>query len=103
MDGKVDEIGLADAIYQLKSEFAAAQMQPAPGGIRMPVKSVTVELKVVATKAGEAKAGFKVPVIDLEFGGGGSLSNELTHTITVVFDVPVDADGNQVEMEALPD
>lgn len=88
----VDGIGLADAINQIKAGLAEAQNKPAAPGIWLPVKSVTVELRVVATKEGNARAGFKVPLF--EIGGGGSLSQERTHTITVVFDAPVDENHN---------
>ncbi|MBO3089487.1 hypothetical protein J4038_14505 [Cellulomonas sp. zg-ZUI40] len=51
---------------------------------------MTVELKVVAAKEAGGKAGFKVPFVDVELGGSGSRSSELTSTITVVFGSPVD-------------
>lgn len=100
---EVDGLGLAEAIMQIKTGLAAAQEAVAPGGIRLPMKSVKVELKVVAVKSGEAKAGFKVPVVNLEFGGGGKLSQEQTHTITVEFDAPVDAQGDRVSIDSTSD
>jgi hypothetical protein len=100
---EVDGIGLAEAIGQIKAELGSAQAAPMAGGIRLPVKSVTVELKVVATKSADAKAGFKVPLIDVELGGSGSLSQERTHTITVVFDGPVDEMGNSLQVDKTDD
>lgn len=84
-------IGLADAIAEIKAELASAQEKLTPGGMRMTIKSVTVELRVVATQSGEASVGFRVPVIGLDMGGGSSMSREQTHTVTVAFDAPLDA------------
>lgn len=100
---EVDGIGLADAIGQIKAELVAAQASPVPGGVRLPVRSVTVELKVVATRSADAKAGFRVPLIDLELGGSGALSQERTHTITVVFDAPTDEHGDPVQVDKVDD
>lgn len=99
----VDGIGLADAIAQIKAELASAKDLPDIGVIYLPVKSVTVELKVVATKSAGAKAGFKVPFVELELGGSGELSRERTHTITVVFDTPVDQLGDPLQVENMDD
>lgn len=101
--GAVDGIGLADAIGQIKAELLAAQNMPAAGGVRLPVKSVTVELSVVATRSADAKAGFKVPLIDLELGSSGTLSQERTHTITVVFDTPINEHGDPVQVYKVDD
>lgn len=95
---ETDELGLAEAIIQIKTALAAAQTAPAPGGLRLPMKSVTVELKVVAKKSANAKAGFKVPVVNLELSGDGAISHEQTHTITLVFDAPLDTGGNLVKI-----
>lgn len=96
-------IGLAEAIDQIKAGLASAQAKPAVEGIWLPVKSVTVELKVVATRSADAKAGFKVPLIDLELGGSGALSQEHTHTITLVFDAPIDKHRNPIQVEMTSD
>lgn len=95
---EADELGLAEAIIEIKKGLAEAQAAATPSGLRLPMKSVTVELKVVAMKSADAKAGFKVPVVNLELGGGGAISHEQTHTITVVFDAPVDAYGQPVKI-----
>jgi len=99
----VDGLGLAEAIMQIKAGLAAAQTADAPGGIRLPMESVTVELKVIAAKEGNAKAGFKVPVIDLELSGGGTMSREQTHTITVVFGLPKGPNGQPISIDKSSD
>ena len=40
--------------------------------IQLPVESMTVELTVTATREVNGKAGFKVPIVEVELGGGGS-------------------------------
>jgi hypothetical protein len=91
-------IGLEDAISHIRAELLAARVSGEGATVRLPVKSVTVELKVVASKEAGGKAGFKVPFVDLELGASGSVSSERTSTVTVVFGAPVDRDGNPVKV-----
>ncbi len=93
-----DGIGLADAISQIRAELSAARVADEGAAVRLPVESVTVQLKVVAAREAGGKAGFKVPFVDLELGGSGSVSSERTSTVTVVFGAPVDRDGNPVKV-----
>ena len=69
----------------------------------MPVESMTVVLKVTATRAADGKAGFKVPVVELELGGGGSRERGSEQTVTVVFGGPVDQEGNPVKVASAAD
>lgn len=91
-------IGLAEAIEQIRVDLLAARVAGEDAAIRLPVESVTVELKVVASKEGGGKAGFKVPFVDLELGGSVTVSSERTSTVTVVFGSPVDRDGSPVKV-----
>lgn len=59
---------------------------------------MTVELKVTATKSVDGKAGFKVPFVNLELGGGGSRERGSDQTVTVVFGGPVDREGKPVKV-----
>jgi hypothetical protein len=59
---------------------------------------MTVELKVLATKSKDGKAGFKVPVVDLELGVSGGQEHGSEQTVTVVFGGPVDRDGHPVKV-----
>ena len=64
----------------------------------LPVESMTVELKVTATRSVDGKAGFKVPIVELELGGGAGRERGSEQTVTVVFGGPVDRDGRPVKV-----
>ena len=93
-----DGIGLAAAIEMIRGELLAARASGEQAAIRLPVESVKVELAVVAATDVEGRAGFKVPVVNLELGGSASRLRERTSTVTVVFGPPVDGDGNPVQV-----
>ena len=96
--GPVDGLGLADAIGLLRDELLAARAAGAGSDIQLPVESMTVELKVTATRSVDGKAGFKVPIVDLELGGGVGRERGAEQTVTVVFGGPVDRDGRPVKV-----
>lgn len=97
----MDGIGLSEAIAQIRAELLTAQGEEA--SVRFPVESVMVELKVVATKEGTGKAGFKVPVVGAELGGSGAASLERASTITVVLGAPHDVSGHPVKVSGTGD
>jgi hypothetical protein len=97
-DYEVEGIGLAEAIARLREDLLAARQDGADAEIQLPVESLTVELKVVATKGVDGKAGFKVPIIGAEVGGATNWKNEATQTVTVRFGGPVDRSGNPVKV-----
>jgi NTP-dependent ternary system trypsin peptidase co-occuring protein len=66
-------LGLADAIAVLRDELLRARAAGASSGIQLPVESMTVELTVTATRSLDGKAGFTVPLVGLELGGGGGV------------------------------
>ncbi len=94
----IDGVGLAEAIASLRADLLTARQSGADAAIQLPVQSLTVELKVVATKGADGKAGFKVPIINAELGGGANWKNETTQTVTVAFGPPVDRDGREVRV-----
>ncbi len=94
----VDGLGLADAIGALRDELLTAREAGAGSDIQLPVESMTVELTVRATRSLDGKAGFKVPFVNLELGGGGSRERESDNTVTVVFGGPVDREGRPVKV-----
>jgi Trypsin-co-occurring domain 2 len=96
--GPVDGLDLADAIELLRDALLQAQAAGAGSEIQLPVKSMTVELKVTATRSADGRAGFKVPIVELELGGGGSRERGSEQTVTVVFDGPVDREGRPVRV-----
>jgi hypothetical protein len=95
-DAAADGLGLASAIGLLRDELLAARAAGAASGIQLPVQSMTVVLTVTATRSADGKAGFKVPIVDLELGGAASRERGSEQTVTVVFGGPVDRDGNPV-------
>jgi hypothetical protein len=91
-------LGLADAIGVLRDELLRAQAAGARSEIQLPVESMTVELKVTATRSVDGKAGFKVPIVEVELGGGAGRERGSEQTVTVVFGGPVDRDGRPVKV-----
>jgi hypothetical protein len=57
---------------------------------------MTVELQVMATVDREGRAGFKVPLVELELGGSTGRQNASTQKVTIVFKEPVDRLGRPV-------
>lgn len=102
-DGEDTGLKLADAINELREQLALARSRATAAGLQFPVQSMTVELGVVATRDREGKAGFKVPVIDLELGGKGSHSQQATHRVSIEFGGPVDDKGDPVRVDHLSD
>jgi hypothetical protein len=96
--GSVDGLGLAEAIEALRDDLLKARAAGASSEIQLPVESMTVELTVTATRSREGKAGFKVPFVPVELGGGGSRERGTGQKVTVVFGGPVDRDGRPVKV-----
>jgi hypothetical protein len=94
----VEGLGLAEAIASLRDDLLQARTAGASSDIQLPVESMTVELTVTATKLVDGKAGFKVPIVEVELGGGGSRERGTGQTVTVVFGGPVDRAGNPVKV-----
>jgi hypothetical protein len=101
--GSVDGLGLADAIGLLRDELLRARAAGAGADIQLPVESMTVQLTVTATRSADGRAGFRVPVVDLELGGGASRERGSQQVVTVVFGAPVDRAGNPVKVAAAGD
>ena len=96
-------LGLSDAIGLLRDELLKAQAAGAVSDIQLPVESMTVELTVTATRSLDGKAGFTVPVVGLEVGGGGTRERGSEQKVTVVFGGPVDRDGKPVKVASASD
>ena len=96
-------LGLSDAIGMLRDELLKARAAGAVSDIQLPVESMTVELTVTATRSLDGKAGFTVPVVGLELGGGGTRERGSEQKVTVVFGGPVDRDGNPVKVASASD
>jgi hypothetical protein len=94
----VEGLGLAEAIEALRDDLLKARAEGGKSEIQLPVESMTVELTVTATRSVDGKAGFKVPFVPVEAGGGGSRERGTGQTVTVVFGGPVDRDGRPVKV-----
>jgi hypothetical protein len=105
VEGSVPEqgIGLAEAIGLLRDDLLAARAAGAGRDIQLPVDSLTIELKVTATRSADGKAGFSVPIVNVELGGSGGWRRETLQTVTVVFGPPVDLEGNPVKVASSSD
>jgi Trypsin-co-occurring domain 2 len=101
--GSVEGLGLADAIALLRDELLRARAAGARSEIQLPVESMTVQLTVTATKSVDGKAGFKVPFVELELGGGVGRQRGSEQLVTVVFGGPVDREGRPVKVAEATD
>lgn len=102
-DGQEPGIGLADAINMLRAEVLSAHAESMKSEVQLPVTEMTLELKVAATKSVEGKAGFCVPFVNLELGGGGGWERESMQTVTVTFGSPVDPQGEPIKVTSSND
>lgn len=91
-------IGLSKAIEGLREELVTAMVAGANEPIQFPIAKMTVVLETVAMKGADGKAGFRVPIIDLELGGGANWHRENTQTVTIEFGAPVDREGRPVKV-----
>lgn len=94
---------MAEAIGILREELLRARAAGAGADIQLPVESMTVELKVTATRSRDGKAGFTVPLVRLELGGGLGSEHGSEQTVTVVFGAPVGRDGRPVKIASADD
>lgn len=97
------DLGLAEAIGALRDELLRARAAGAGSDIQLPVESMTVELTVTAERSRDGKAGFRVPIVELELGAGGSRARGSTQVVTVVFGGPVDRAGRPVKVASSAD
>ena len=102
-DAPADGLGLATAIGLLRDELLKARAAGAGSDIQLPVESMTVELMVTATQSVDGRAGFVVPVVNLQLGGGGTREGGSEQKVTVVFGGPVDRGGNPVKVASASD
>ena len=96
-------VGLAEVLEGLRADLAQARELAAGQGVQFPVQSVTVELKVGVTTTVDGKAGFRVPVLGAELGGGAGRTGESVQTITLMLGQPVDQNGNPVKVASTSD
>ena len=102
-DAPEQGIGLADAIEMLRAELLRARDAAAGSAVQFPVDSMTVELKVVATRSADGRAAFSVPFVNVGLGGSAGWQRETMQTVTVTFGAPVDEAGHPVRVTASSD
>jgi Trypsin-co-occurring domain 2 len=103
VDGSADGLGLADAIALLRDDLLRARAAGANSDIQLPVESMTVQLTVTATKSIDGKAGFRIPIVEVELGGGASRQRGSEQLVTIVFGGPVDREGRPVKVAQATD
>jgi hypothetical protein len=96
-------LGLAEAIGLLRDELLRARAAGAASDFQLPVESMTVELTVTATRSADGRAGFTVPVVGVQLGGGLARERGAEQKVTVVFGGPVDHDGRPVKVASSSD
>jgi hypothetical protein len=101
--GQVGGLKLSEAIGLLRDELLRARAAGAESDIQLPVESMTVELSVTATRSADGRAGFTVPVVGLQMGGGANRERGSEQKVTVIFGAPVDRDGKPVKVASASD
>ena len=95
------EIGMAQAIEQMKIELQKAIAAKGDGAIQFPVEGVEIELQVGITKEGGANGGIQLHVLTL--GASGKYSKEAIQTVRLSLGAPVTASGKPVWVSELSD
>lgn len=95
-DEDLPGVGLQEAIESIRTDLLAARASGEDADIRFPIGKITVELEVVATTVAGGKAGFKIPVVNIELGGEGSRTWSRSGKVTVELAPAVDRDGNPI-------
>jgi hypothetical protein len=103
VSGSDEDLGLAEAIGALRDELLRARASGAASDIQLPVESMTVELTMRATRSKDGKAGFRVPIVGVELGGGAARERGSEQAVTVVFGGPVDRSGKPVKVASKSD
>jgi hypothetical protein len=98
MSGDTEGIGLSEAITKLRAELISARDAGRDDEIQFPVESLTLELKVTATRSKDGTAGFHIPIVHAQAGGTIGTGNEQTQTVTVVFGAPLDRHGRPAKI-----
>ncbi|GAA1613595.1 hypothetical protein GCM10009733_007130 [Nonomuraea maheshkhaliensis] len=92
----MEEIGLPEAIAEVRAGLLAAMEQGADQDLQFPIESVELQFQVGVTREKSGSGGLKVWVV--EFEGGAGVTREDVHTVTVTFGSPVDQDGEPVKV-----
>lgn len=102
-DPDLQGLGLAEAVRALRADLLAAQRDPAYEDVQFPIQGVTIQLQVAAVRTADGKAGFTIPIVDLELGGAVGWQKETMQSVTVTFGPPVDPAGNPIAVVSASD
>lgn len=91
-------LSVADAITELRREIITASDRARNEEVQFEISKMTLELNVVATFGVDGKAGFKVPVVNLELGGTATSSQQYTHRVTLELSGPIAPDSSSVRV-----
>ncbi|GAB3660479.1 hypothetical protein GCM10027589_22200 [Actinocorallia lasiicapitis] len=94
----MSELGLVEAIEQVREELRQAMVAGAGADIQFPIDQVTLEFQVGIKKIGEGSGKVKVWV--LEAGVSGKIEHDAVQKVTVVLQAPVDSSGRPVKVAA---
>lgn len=90
------ELGLVEAIEQVREELRQAMAAGADAEVQFPVGQVTLEFQVGIKKTGEGSGKVKVWV--LEAGTSGKIEHDAVQKVTVVLEAPIDDNGEPVRV-----
>jgi hypothetical protein len=76
-----DEIGLAEAIDQVRKELIEAQLKGKKESLQFRMGEVKLEFAVELAREGGGEAGVKLWVVNV--GAKGTVTSTKTHTVTV--------------------
>lgn len=90
------QIGLLEAIEQLRAELTQAVSAAKTSPIQFPVGQITVEFQVGATRSADGSGGVNFWILDLSSSAG--FTREQVQKVTVVLEPPVTAQGHRLSI-----
>jgi len=90
------ELGLSEAIENVREELRRAMIAGAGEDIQFPVGQVTLEFQVGMRKTADGTGKIKVWV--LEAGAGAKVEHDDVQKVTVVLQPPIDAHGTPIKV-----
>lgn len=90
------ELGLSEAIEEVREELRRAMISGAGEEIQFPVGQVTLEFQVGMRKTADGTGKIKVWVV--EAGASAKVEHDDVQKVTVILQPPVDASGNPIKV-----
>ncbi|WP_132118002.1 trypco2 family protein [Actinocrispum wychmicini] len=92
------QIGLVEAIEQVRAELVDAVAAGRGADIQFPVGQVTLQFQVGLTRSDDTDGKLKLWI--LELGSAEKYAEQSVQTISVVLEPPVDAQGRPITVSA---